>query len=90
MTGLAEVRSLAAAEGLAVTGWMHPGAEDGAPAGTETLLLLGYGGPEMWAAFSAAPEASDGAAHPLDRWSARVIGAMATAPRSCSASRASP
>lgn len=68
----ARLEALAAAEGLAVTGWLHP--EEGG-----TLFLLGHGGPEMWAAFRAAPEAADGAAHPLDRWSRRVISALAEA-----------
>ncbi|MEL6793652.1 MAG: ferredoxin [Pseudomonadota bacterium] len=72
-----EVRARAAQEGLTVTGWLHPELEHGAPEGTETLLLLGYGGPELWAAFQASVEAHDGAPHGLDRWSARVIGAMA-------------
>lgn len=76
---LAEMAERAAADGLAVTGAFHPGPEDGAPEGTGTLVLLGYGGPEMWARFSASPERADGAPHPLDRWSTRVIGALAMA-----------
>lgn len=74
---MAEIAERAAREGLAVTGAFHPGSEDGAPQGTGTLILLGYGGPEMWRVFSASPEKADGARHPLDRWSARVIEAMA-------------
>lgn len=74
---LEHVAAMAAAAGLALTGWLRPGAEDGAPKGTTAILLLGYGGPALWSAFRAAPEAGDGAAHPLDRWSRRVIGAMA-------------
>jgi hypothetical protein len=31
----------------------------------------------MWAVFRTSPEAGDGAADPLDRWSARVAGALA-------------
>ncbi|MEX2519316.1 MAG: ferredoxin [Paracoccaceae bacterium] len=68
---------MAEESGLALTGWLKPGAADGAPDGAEAILLLGYGGPALWSAFRAAPEAGDGAAHPLDRWSRRVIGAMA-------------
>ena len=75
---LAEIAARAARDGLALTGWFAPGAEDGAPEGARAILLLGYGGPALWAAFRGSPEAADGARHPLDRWSRRVIGAMAT------------
>ena len=34
-----------------------------------TIALVGLGGRRGWAAFSASPEAEDGAADPLDRWS---------------------
>lgn len=74
---LAALRAAAAAEGLALTGAFAPGPDDGAPEGARTLVLLGYGGPEMWAAFRAGPEARDGGRHALDRWSRRVIGALA-------------
>ena len=39
--------------------------------------MLGFVGRAQWAAFAASPEASDGRAHPLDRWSRRVIDALA-------------
>lgn len=74
---LKRIAARTAADGLALTGWFHPGPADGAPEGTATILLLGYGGPALWAAFSAAPEAGDGRPHPMDRWSRRVIGAIA-------------
>lgn len=68
--------------GLIALGAFHPMPEDrvpaldhGAPAGT--LVVIGNAGPAMWRMFSAAPEARDGAPDPLDRWSARVIGALA-------------
>lgn len=68
--------------GLIVLGAFHPVPEDrvpplaqGAPAGT--LVVIGNAGPAMWRVFSASPEARDGAPDPLDRWSARVIGALA-------------
>lgn len=76
-TMLETIAARAAENGLTLTGAFHPGPADGAPAGTETLVLLGYGGPDMWAAFTAAPEFADGARHPLDRWSSRLIGALA-------------
>lgn len=68
---------LAGAERLAVFGAFHPLPEDGAPPGTATLLLFGPREPGFWAHVTAAPEWRDGAADPLDRWSKRVLGALA-------------
>lgn len=68
--------------GLIVRGGFHPEAADrvpdlpdGRPAAT--LVLIGNAGPAMWAPFAVAPEATDAAPDPLNRWSARVIGALA-------------
>jgi hypothetical protein len=47
------------------------------PLGVETLILLGPDEPAFWPAFTASSEYSDGSPDPLDRWSARVIGALA-------------
>lgn len=47
------------------------------PDGIETLVLLGPLEPGFWSVFSASQEHSDGVRDPLDRWSSRVIGAMA-------------
>ena len=70
--------------GLVWRGAFHPAAQDrvpampdGAPAGT--LVLLGFAGRAGWPEFAAAPEARDGTPDPLDRWSRRVIGALAAA-----------
>ena len=41
------------------------------------IVLAGMAGREGWSAFAASPEASDGLADPLDRWSRRVIEALA-------------
>lgn len=46
--------------------------------GGESVVLLGPG-PGFWAAFTASGEFADGAPDPLDRWSKRVIGALADA-----------
>jgi epoxyqueuosine reductase len=70
MADLDGIASAAAGEGLAVLGALHP-AEGG------TIVLLGPEEPGFWAIFCAAPEATDGGADPLDRWSARVIGGLA-------------
>ena len=46
-------------------------------AGARTIVLIGMAGHMGWDAFAASPEARDGADHPLDRFSRRVIGALA-------------
>lgn len=74
MSDLAEVAAVAAAEGLAIFGGFHPEAEEGLGA---TLLLLGPAEPGFWPHVTAQPEFADGTPNPLDRWSARTIGAMA-------------
>jgi hypothetical protein len=43
----------------------------------QAIVLAGMVGGEGWDAFAASPEASDGSGHPLDRWSGRVIEALA-------------
>ncbi len=68
--------------GLILRGGFHPGPEDAVPAlrdgsSAGTLLLVGNAGPAMWQAFRAAPEATDGAPSPLDRWIARSLDPLA-------------
>ncbi|MGF1552473.1 MAG: ferredoxin [Paracoccaceae bacterium] len=77
--GLDDVRAALAAEGLALTGAFHPGADDRAPEGAGTLALAGPADGAMWAAFAASPEAADGRPDPLDRWSRRVLDVVAAA-----------
>jgi hypothetical protein len=72
----------AASVGLSLRGGLHPAASDGMPALPDgrpvaTLVLLGFVGRSGWDSFAAAPEAADGQADPLDRWSSRIIGALA-------------
>jgi hypothetical protein len=71
------IRARIAASGLAWRGAFHPEAEDLAPAGIETVVLVGFTGNREWPAFANSPEASDGLPDPLDRWSRRVIGGLA-------------
>jgi epoxyqueuosine reductase len=71
------VAARATAHRLEIFGAFHPGPDDGAPAGTATLLLLGPAEPGFWAHLTAQPEFADRAPDPLDRWSRRVIGRMA-------------
>jgi epoxyqueuosine reductase len=64
------VASAAQALGLSIVGGLHP------PEGG-TLLLLGPDEPAFWGLFNSSKEKADGAANPMDRWSKRVIGALA-------------
>ncbi len=68
----------AAAEGLHLLGGFHPEPGDGAPEGCGTLLLLGPDGAAFWARVTGSTEFGDGRADPLNRWSERVIGGLAT------------
>lgn len=52
-----------------------PSLADGRPA--RSALVVGWRGREGWAGFATSPERTDGAPHPLDRWSERVIGGIA-------------
>ena len=45
-------------------------------ANIRTIALAGFAGRDGWDAFAKSPEAADDAAHPLDRWSPRVIEAL--------------
>ena len=79
---LAAVAAQAMTVGLSIRGAFHPSAGtaqfllDVAP-GTATCVLLGFTGGAQWAHFAASAEAADGAPDPLDRWSRRLIGALA-------------
>lgn len=63
-----DIDQAAQAHGLIVMGALRDGGE--------SLILLGAG-PAFWDHLQAAPEALDGAPDPIDRWSSRVIGALA-------------
>ncbi len=56
---------------------LDDGERSGALAGLRTLVLVGMAGRAGWDAFAASGEARDGAEHPLDRWSRRVIDGLA-------------
>ena len=79
---LVDLATLATAAGLAVRGAFHPQPPDNVPPlpdgrSPATLVLLGWIGGEQWPAFAGSPEANDGVAHPLDRWSKRVVDDLA-------------
>jgi len=70
------------AAGLAARGAFHVTPDDGVPATAaddreRTLVLVGNTGSQSWPAFQRSPEHRDGHPHPLDRWSERVITALA-------------
>lgn len=71
-----------AQHGLMLRGGFRPAPEDDVPvlpggAAPATLLLVGNAGPALWRSFSASPELGDGAPDPLDRWTRRVLAAVA-------------
>ncbi|MBF9035792.1 ferredoxin [Rhodobacterales bacterium HKCCE2091] len=74
---LAEIGDRAGRDRLTVLGAFHPSPADNAPDGTGTLVLLGPDEPDFWPLFTASEEYRDGADDPLDRWSLRVITALA-------------
>ncbi len=76
------IAASATAHGLILRGGFHPDSGDdlsafaaGRP--VRTVVLVGNTGNALWPHFSASPEAGDGAPHPLDRWSRRVIDTIA-------------
>ena len=73
----AQISDMAAAQGLTIFGGFHPDSSDGCPHGTATMLLFCPAEPGFWPRMMAEPEMCDHAADPIDRWSTRVIGALA-------------
>lgn len=77
---LARLEKLCRANGLALSGrFPVPAAQSHLPYNpSSSIALIGpaaKGG--MWEAYSASPEAGDGAPDPLDRWSRRIIEGIA-------------
>lgn len=79
VTSLSDIASRIARAGLAYRGVLalSPAERVGALASARAIALVGMVGAEQWPAFAASPEALDGAPHPLDRWSRRVVGGLA-------------
>jgi ferredoxin len=73
--GLETVLSVIGRSGLVARGAMRVDDRErvGELAEIRTIVLTGFVGRDGWGAFAASPEARDGAEHPLDRWSRRVI-----------------
>jgi len=61
---------------LEVFGAFHADGTEGCAPGT--MILLSPAEPGFWAYLQTQPEFCDSASDPLDRWSARVIGALAS------------
>ncbi len=77
-----EIESATRAQGLEPRGALRLspddlGLEQGLEGDAAWLLLLGAIGGSVWPQFSTSPEADDGQAHALDRWSERVVTALA-------------
>lgn len=62
---------------LDILGYFHPTPAHGLGDHVKTVVLLGPDEPNFWSAFTKSPEYCDAAPDPMDRWSARVIGAWA-------------
>lgn len=79
MITLVSLAAQAQPAGLRLRGAFHPTRTDDAPEGCGTLVLLGPDEPVFWDIFSTSPEYRDAAPDPLDRWSRRVVTALAEA-----------
>jgi hypothetical protein len=72
-----------AATGLTARGWLALTADDAVPRLDDgrvprALVLIGRLGRPGWSAYAASPEAADRIPDPLDRWSLRIVGDLAT------------
>lgn len=74
---LPALAAAAAGAGLFVAGVAPLRPVDGTAPRLRSVALLAPDEPGFWPLVSAAPEMGDGAPHPLDRWSRRVIGGIA-------------
>ncbi len=79
MIAQSEIDGLCALHGLMVSGALQTGASDRFEARHRSIVLISPDEPAFWARFRDSAEYADGADDPLDRWSKRVIGAMAVA-----------
>ncbi|MEM8536517.1 MAG: ferredoxin, partial [Pseudomonadota bacterium] len=70
MTALADLTERLVPQGLRVLG--------DCPDGGHTISLIGPDEPAFWSIFAGSAEYADGQPNPMDRWSTRVIGGVAT------------
>ncbi|MDV4143235.1 ferredoxin [Shimia sp. FJ5] len=73
------LKSAANALHLDILGGFHPALDDTDLDGFGTLLMLGPLEPAFWTHFKTQKEYLDGGPNPVDRWSSRVVTALATA-----------
>lgn len=73
----AALQATVEAHHLTIVGAFHPSEGDGAPDGTGTLVLLAPHEPAFWPHFTTSPEYLDGAPDPMNRWSSRILNAIA-------------
>ncbi|MCP5086456.1 MAG: ferredoxin [Rhodobacteraceae bacterium] len=71
-----EINTAVRDHGLMIYGGFCGDSSDGLPGQAQTLLLLGPS-PDYWPQFTQSPEWLDAAPDPVDRWSKRVINALA-------------
>jgi hypothetical protein len=75
---VSQLSVLLGGDGLESRGWFAIEPDD-IPAGNNSVaagsaaLLIGNHGPAMWDVFRQSPEYRDGAAHPMDRWTRRIV-----------------
>ena len=79
---LIDVARAVAPAGLVPRGGFHPQPADRVPPLPEgkapaSLILVGNVGRAMWQVFAGCAEMADGAPHALDRWTRRILGAIA-------------
>ncbi len=79
MIARSEIDDLCAPHGLMVSGALPARAGDGFAPRLQSIVLISPDEPRFWPLFQASAEAQDQARDPLDRWSKRVIGRIATA-----------
>jgi hypothetical protein len=77
MTTLSAIEALLEPNHLSVMGGFLAQGDPALPQGTETLLLIGPAEPGFWPHLTEQPEWTSGDPDPIDRWSSRVIGAIA-------------
>ena len=66
-----------AAHHLTILGGFHSDVDDSLPDWARTVLLIGPAEPGFWKHFTAQKEWQDGLPDPMDRWSKRVLDAIA-------------
>lgn len=79
---LAEIEAALRQTGLMARGAFNCVAADGVPdqpdgRPSRSVVLAGNVGGSLWSAFADSPEARDGRSDPMNRWSARTVGAVA-------------